>query len=144
VGQTPLCTLQTGNLTPKAIIPVDLFGLPCDYDRINKTASGHNLVVIEDAAQSFGAEYKGRMAGSLAHAGCTSFFPAKPLGCYGDGGAILTDSDEMADTLKSIRIHGKGKDKYDNIRPELQESFRFIPQDPLPMFSKKVLTSPAI
>jgi dTDP-4-amino-4,6-dideoxygalactose transaminase/acetyltransferase-like isoleucine patch superfamily enzyme len=109
-------TVQTGKLTPKAIISVDLFGLPCDYDRINKTASGHNLMVIEDAAQSFGAEYKGRMAGSLAHAGCTSFFPAKPLGCYGDGGAILTDSDEMADILKSIRIHGKGKDKYDNIR----------------------------
>jgi UDP-2-acetamido-2-deoxy-ribo-hexuluronate aminotransferase len=108
--------VQADKLTPKAIIPVDLFGLPCDYDRINQTASSHNLVVIEDAAQSFGAEYKGRMAGSLAHAGCTSFFPAKPLGCYGDGGAILTDSDDLADTLKSIRIHGKGKDKYDNIR----------------------------
>ncbi|MCA1794664.1 MAG: DegT/DnrJ/EryC1/StrS family aminotransferase [Desulfobacteraceae bacterium] len=107
---------QAGKLTPKAIIPVDLFGLPCDYDRINKTASDHHLAVIEDAAQSFGAEYKGKMAGSLAHAGCTSFFPAKPLGCYGDGGAVLTDSDDLAENLKSIRIHGKGKDKYDNIR----------------------------
>ena len=105
-----------GKLTPRAIIPVDLFGLPCDYDRIDTIASEHNLVVIEDAAQSFGAEYKGRMAGNLGHVGCTSFFPAKPLGCYGDGGAVLTDSDETADILKSIRIHGKGKDKYDNIR----------------------------
>ncbi len=108
--------VKTGKLAPKAIIPVDLFGLPCDYDRINQIALSQNLVVIEDAAQSLGAEYKGRMAGSLAHAGCTSFFPAKPLGCYGDGGAVLTNSDEIADILKSIRIHGKGKDKYDNIR----------------------------
>ncbi|MCA1793868.1 MAG: DegT/DnrJ/EryC1/StrS family aminotransferase [Desulfobacteraceae bacterium] len=84
---------------------------------MNKTASDHHLAVIEDAAQSFGVEYKGRMAGSLAHAGCTSFFPAKPLGCYGDGGAVLTDSDDLAEILKSIRIHGKGKDKYDNVRP---------------------------
>ena len=108
--------IQEGKLIPKAVMPVDLFGLPCDYDRINQVSSGHSLVVIEDAAQSLGAEYKGRMAGSLAHAGCTSFFPAKPLGCYGDGGAIFTDSDDMAEILKSIRIHGKGKDKYDNIR----------------------------
>ena len=107
---------QAEKFTPKAIIPVDLFGHPCDYDRLNRIASEHNLVVIEDAAQSFGAEYKGRMAGSLGHVGCTSFFPAKPLGCYGDGGAVLTDSDDMADVLRSIRIHGKGKDKYDNIR----------------------------
>ncbi|MBI9089880.1 MAG: DegT/DnrJ/EryC1/StrS family aminotransferase [Desulfobacterium sp.] len=105
-----------GGLTPKAVIPVDLFGLPCDYDRINQIASEYDLTVIEDAAQSFGAEYKGRMAGSLGHAGCTSFFPAKPLGCYGDGGAVFTDSDELADRLESIRLHGKGKDKYDNIR----------------------------
>ncbi|MCK5165367.1 MAG: DegT/DnrJ/EryC1/StrS family aminotransferase [Desulfobacula sp.] len=107
---------QAGQLKPKAIIPVDLFGLPCDYDQINQIASEYDLIVIEDAAQSFGAEYKGRMAGSLGHAGCISFFPAKPLGCYGDGGAIFTDSDEIADKLLSIRVHGKGKDKYDNIR----------------------------
>ncbi len=105
-----------GNLNPKAIIPVDLFGLPCDYDRINPIASAYDLVVIEDAAQSFGAEYKGRMAGALGHVGCTSFFPAKPLGGYGDGGAVFTDSDEVADRIKSIRVHGKGADKYDNIR----------------------------
>jgi UDP-2-acetamido-2-deoxy-ribo-hexuluronate aminotransferase len=107
---------QAGQLKPRAIIPVDLFGLPCDYDQINQIASEYDLIVIEDAAQSFGAEYKGRMAGSLAHAGCTSFFPAKPLGCYGDGGAIFTDSDEIAEKLVSIRVHGKGKNKYDNIR----------------------------
>ncbi|WP_321417480.1 DegT/DnrJ/EryC1/StrS family aminotransferase [uncultured Desulfobacter sp.] len=107
---------QTGQLRPKAIIPVDLFGLPCDYDQINQIASEYNLIVIEDAAQSFGAEYKGRMAGSLGHVGCTSFFPAKPLGCYGDGGAVFTNSDEIAEKLLSIRIHGKGTDKYDNIR----------------------------
>ncbi len=103
-------------LKPKAIIPVNLFGLPCDYDKINKIAFEHKLDVIEDAAQSFGAEYKGKVSGSLGHAGCTSFFPAKPLGCYGDGGAIFTDSDDMAEILISIRTHGKGKDKYNNIR----------------------------
>ncbi len=107
---------QAGQLNPKAVIPVDLFGLPCDYDQINQIASIHDLIVIEDAAQSFGAEYKGRMAGSLGHAGCTSFFPAKPLGCYGDGGAIFTESDDVADKLESIRVHGKGNNKYDNIR----------------------------
>jgi UDP-2-acetamido-2-deoxy-ribo-hexuluronate aminotransferase len=103
-------------LIPRAIIPVDLFGLPCDYDGINQVARDNNLVVIEDAAQSFGAEYKGRMAGGLGDIGCTSFFPAKPLGCYGDGGAIFTDSDEIAEKLISIRVHGKGSDKYDNVR----------------------------
>ncbi|MDA3790825.1 MAG: aminotransferase class I/II-fold pyridoxal phosphate-dependent enzyme [Desulfobacula sp.] len=107
---------QAGRLKSKAIIPVDLFGLPCDYERINHIAAEHDLIVIEDAAQSFGAEYKGRMAGSLGHTGCTSFFPSKPLGCYGDGGAVFTDSDEVADKLASIRVHGKGRDKYDNIR----------------------------
>ena len=107
---------QGNQLKPKAIIPVDLFGLPCDYDQINQIASEYDLIIIEDAAQSFGAEYKGRMAGSLGHVGCTSFFPAKPLGCYGDGGAVFTNSDEVAEKLLSIRVHGKGTDKYDNIR----------------------------
>jgi len=103
-------------LRPRAVIPVDLFGLPCDYDGINQIAKEYDLVVIEDAAQSFGAEYKGRMAGGLGDIGCTSFFPAKPLGCYGDGGAVFTDSDEIAEKLVSIRVHGKGSDKYDNVR----------------------------
>jgi UDP-2-acetamido-2-deoxy-ribo-hexuluronate aminotransferase len=104
------------DLTPKAVIPVDLFGLCCDYDKIHEIALAHNLFVIEDAAQSFGGVYKKKQAGSLGHAGCTSFFPAKPLGCYGDGGAIFTDDDALAKTLQSIRIHGRGKDQYDNIR----------------------------
>lgn len=103
-------------LNPKAVIPVDLFGLPCDYDRIGAAAEKHGFVVIEDAAQSFGGTYKNRMAGSFGVAGCTSFFPAKPLGCYGDGGAIFTDSDELAEKLLSIRVHGKGTNKYDNVR----------------------------
>lgn len=107
---------SSSGLTPRALIPVDLFGLPCDYDTINSIAKEHNLVVIEDGAQSFGAQYKGKMACGLADIGCTSFFPAKPLGCYGDGGAIFTDSDEIAEKLISIRVHGKGSDKYDNIR----------------------------
>jgi dTDP-4-amino-4,6-dideoxygalactose transaminase/acetyltransferase-like isoleucine patch superfamily enzyme len=101
---------------PIAIMPVDLFGLPCDYNGINKIARENSLLVIEDAAQSLGAEYKGRMAGRLGDIGCTSFFPAKPLGCYGDGGAIFTNSDEIAERLDSIRVHGKGSDKYDNVR----------------------------
>ena len=103
-------------LRPKGIIAVDLFGLPADYDRINAIAEKYDLFVIEDAAQSFGATYKGKRACSLAELGCTSFFPAKPLGCYGDGGAVFTNSDDMAERLKSVRVHGQGSDKYDNIR----------------------------
>lgn len=103
-------------LIPKAIIPVDLFGLPADYDSIMEVANEHKLFVLGDSAQGFGGEYKGRKSVSLGHAATTSFFPAKPLGCYGDGGAILTNSDDLADKLESIRVHGKGKDKYDNIR----------------------------
>jgi UDP-2-acetamido-2-deoxy-ribo-hexuluronate aminotransferase len=104
------------SLVPKGIIPVDLFGLPADYDRINAIAKKHGLFVLEDAAQSFGAEYHGRKACSLADAGCTSFFPAKPLGGYGDGGAIFTDDDALAQAIRSIRVHGQGSDKYDNVR----------------------------
>lgn len=103
-------------LTPKGIIAVDLFGLPADYDRINALAKDHGLFVIEDAAQSFGAVYKGKPACSLANIACTSFFPAKPLGCYGDGGMCLTDDDHLAEVLRSIRVHGKGTHKYDNAR----------------------------
>jgi len=103
-------------LTPRGIIPVDLFGLPADYNRIRAIAKEHGLFVIEDAAQSFGAEYRGKKAGALADIACTSFFPAKPLGGYGDGGMCFTDDDTLADCMRSIRIHGKGSDKYDNIR----------------------------
>jgi UDP-2-acetamido-2-deoxy-ribo-hexuluronate aminotransferase len=107
---------KEGRYKPKGIIPVDLFGQPADYDEINAIASRYNLFVLEDAAQSFGALYKGRRAGSLAHAAATSFFPAKPLGCYGDGGMVFTDNEELYNSLVSIRVHGKGQDKYDNVR----------------------------
>jgi dTDP-4-amino-4,6-dideoxygalactose transaminase len=103
-------------LNPKAIIPVDLFGLPADHDLVARLASAENLFVLDDAAQAFGATYKGRPAGALAAATATSFFPAKPLGCYGDGGAVFTDDDAFAETLRSLRVHGQGTDKYDNVR----------------------------
>ena len=103
-------------LIPKGIIPVDLFGLPAEYDSIMAIAEEQDLFVLEDAAQGLGGIYKGRQAGGLGHMGTTSFFPAKPLGCYGDGGAIFTDDDPVADMVRSIRVHGKGVDKYDNIR----------------------------
>jgi UDP-2-acetamido-2-deoxy-ribo-hexuluronate aminotransferase len=105
--------------SPKVLIPVDLFGLPADYDPIMEIAEKENLFVLEDAAQGFGGTYKGIKAGGLGHAGATSFFPAKPLGCYGDGGAIFTNDDELHEKLISIRVHGQGKDKYNNIRTGL-------------------------
>src|SRR3989339_729450 len=107
---------KTGRLSPRCVIPVDIFGLAADYDAINRISGRHNLFVLEDATQSFGAEYQHRKAGTLAHAAATSFFPAKPLGCYGDGGAIFTDDDDLAKKLESIRVHGKGTDKYENVR----------------------------
>ena len=103
-------------LFPRGIIAVDLFGLPANYDQINATARDSNLFVLEDAAQSFGGTYGEKRAGALADVAATSFFPAKPLGCYGDGGAVLTDHAELADTMRSIRNHGQGKEKYDNVR----------------------------
>lgn len=104
------------SLNPKGIIPVDLFGQPADYKEINAIASKKGMFVLEDAAQSFGAEYQGMKACSLADIAATSFFPAKPLGCYGDAGMIFTNDDEVYSRLNSIRVHGKGTDKYDNIR----------------------------
>lgn len=103
-------------LTPKGIISVDIFGLPADFDAISTVAKKHDLFLVEDAAQSFGGEYKGKKACSLGDITCTSFFPAKPLGCYGDGGMCFTDSDELIERLRSHRVHGQGPDKYDNIR----------------------------
>ncbi|MGB6082505.1 MAG: DegT/DnrJ/EryC1/StrS family aminotransferase [Xanthobacteraceae bacterium] len=103
-------------LKPKAIIPVDLFGQPADHDLIAEAADAENLFVLDDAAQSFGATYKGRQLGTFGIATATSFFPAKPLGCYGDGGAIFTDDEEFAAVLRSVRVHGHGSDKYDNVR----------------------------
>jgi len=109
-------TAREGRLRPKAIIPVDLFGLPADYEPIMALAEEKGLLVLEDAAQSFGALYRGRRAGALGHVGATSFFPAKPLGCYGDGGAVLTDDDHLAGLMRSIRVHGQGSHKYENVR----------------------------
>jgi dTDP-4-amino-4,6-dideoxygalactose transaminase len=110
-----VATAKKLGLTPRAIIPVDLFGLPADHDAIAAVAAAHHLLVLDDAAQSFGATYKGRKLGALAPATATSFFPAKPLGCYGDGGAILTEDDDLAARLKSLRVHGEGADKYDAV-----------------------------
>jgi dTDP-4-amino-4,6-dideoxygalactose transaminase len=100
-------------LTARAIIPVDLFGLPADHDAIAAAAAAHGLRVLDDAAQSFGATYRGRQLGTFGGATATSFFPAKPLGCYGDGGAVFTDDDALAARIKSLRVHGEGADKYD-------------------------------
>jgi len=107
---------QHSPITPKGVIAVDIFGLPADYEGINTLAEKHDLFVIEDAAQSFGAEYNGKKACSLAEMACTSFFPAKPLGGYGDGGMCFTDDDRIAEIMESLRVHGKGHHKYDNIR----------------------------
>lgn len=107
---------ENKGLNAKAIIPVDLFGLPARYRIIAEVAEKHNLFVIEDAAQGFGGEIKGKKAGSFGNVASTSFFPAKPLGCYGDGGAIFTNNEDLAKTMKSIRIHGSGTDKYENVR----------------------------
>ena len=104
------------NLNPKAIIPVDLFGLPARYRLIEEFANEKNLLILEDAAQGFGGKIGDKLAGSFGDVAGTSFFPAKPLGCYGDGGAIFTNNDELAEKMKSIRVHGGGKDKYENDR----------------------------
>ncbi|MBK69643.1 MAG: aminotransferase DegT [Legionellales bacterium] len=104
------------NLQPKAIIPVDLFGLPARYRLIEEFANKKNLFILEDAAQGFGGKIGDKLAGSFGEVAGTSFFPAKPLGCYGDGGAIFTNNDKLSEKIKSIRIHGGGKDKYDNDR----------------------------
>jgi dTDP-4-amino-4,6-dideoxygalactose transaminase len=103
-------------LKPRAIIPVDLFGLPADHDAIAAIAAARGLQVLDDAAQAFGATYRGRKLGTLSAATATSFFPAKPLGCYGDGGAIFTDDDALAGRLRSLRVHGEGANKYDAAR----------------------------
>ena len=107
---------REAGLRPRAVIPVDLFGQPADYDRINPIAEAESLFVLDDAAQAFGATYKNRRIGALAPATATSFFPAKPLGCYGDGGAVITDDDELAQVIHSLRVHGEGRGKYDCVR----------------------------
>jgi dTDP-4-amino-4,6-dideoxygalactose transaminase len=103
-------------LKPRAIIPVDLFGLPADHDGLAAIAAKHRLLVLDDAAQAFGARYRGKPIGTMAAATATSFFPAKPLGCYGDGGAVFTDDDALAARVKSIRLHGEGADRSEAAR----------------------------
>ena len=111
-----IATARARGLKPRAVIVVDLFGQSADHDAIAAIAEAEGLFVLDDAAQGFGASYHGRRLGTFGLATATSFFPAKPLGCYGDGGAIFTDDDELAETLRSIRVHGQGSDKYDNVR----------------------------
>ncbi len=109
-------TIAEGKYVPRGIIAVNLFGQVCDFDEIGRIAQKYNLFVLEDAAQSMGAARYGRKSGSFGDVSATSFFPAKPLGCYGDGGAIFTDDDELAEKIKSIRVHGQGSGRYDNVR----------------------------
>ena len=109
-------TVEEGKLTPKAVVAVDLFGLPADFEKVKRIADKYDLKVLEDGAQGFGGNINGKRACSFGDISTTSFFPAKPLGCYGDGGAVFTDDDETAKLLESIRVHGKGEMKYDNVR----------------------------
>ncbi len=109
-------TINEKKLKPKVIITVDLFGLPANYPLIRQIADKYNLLILEDGAQGFGGSINGKMACSFGDISITSFFPAKPLGCYGDGGAIFTDNDEWASIMDSLRVHGKGSFKYDNVR----------------------------
>ena len=110
-----LRTAKDKGLRPVGVVAVDLFGRPADYDALSDICRAEDLWLLDDAAQSFGATYKGRHIGRIGDATATSFFPAKPLGCYGDGGAVMTDDDELAARLRSLRVHGKGRDKYDNV-----------------------------
>ena len=114
--ENAVVTARRLGLNPVGLISVDLFGLPADYDAIEPICAREGLWLLSDAAQSFGATYKGRKVGTIGMATATSFFPAKPLGCYGDGGAVFTDDDELADVMRSLRVHGQGTDKYDNVR----------------------------
>src|SRR6185437_9020676 len=111
-----IATARRLGLRPVAVIPVDLFGQSADHDAIGAIAKAEGLFVLDDAAQGFGASYKGRRLGTFGLVTATSFFPAKPLGCFGDGGAIFTVDADLAATLRSIRVHGQGSDKYDNVR----------------------------
>ena len=108
--------IKEGKLTPKVIMPVDLFGLPAELNEIEALAKKYDLLLLEDAAQGFGGNINGKRAGSFGHVGATSFFPAKPLGCYGDGGAIFTDDSDLYEKMISIRVHGMSDDRYNNVR----------------------------
>lgn len=114
--EAALAAAKRANLAPVGVIAVDLFGQPADYDALQPLCDTHGLWLLADAAQSFGATDKGRAVGTFGMATATSFFPAKPLGCYGDGGAVFTDDAALADVIRSLRIHGAGTDRYDNVR----------------------------
>jgi dTDP-4-amino-4,6-dideoxygalactose transaminase len=107
---------KEGKLNPRAVIPVDLFGQPADYARLKPIAKREKLLMLCDTAQGFGATYQGRITGSIGDAAATSFFPAKPLGCFGDGGACFTNDAALAETLRSLRMHGQGTDRYEHAR----------------------------
>lgn len=114
--EAAIAEAEAKGLTPRAVMPVDLFGQPADYPAIEAIAAKHGLWILADAAQSFGARLDNRRVGSIGDVAATSFFPAKPLGCYGDGGAVFTDDDELIAIMRSLRIHGQGTDKYENVR----------------------------
>ena len=117
-------TIAEGKLNPKVIIAVDLFGQPAEYDAIRKISDKYQMFVLEDGAQGFGGRINDAKACSFGDIATTSFFPAKPLGCYGDGGAIFTDDDEWAALLQSLKVHGKGESKYDNVRIGMNSSLQ--------------------
>lgn len=133
-----------GKLTPKAVIAVDLFGQPADYAEIRRIAEQYHMYILEDAAQGFGGRIGENKAGSFGDIGTTSFFPAKPLGCYGDGGAIFTDDDAWAELIRSYRVHGKGSSKYDNVRIGMNSRLDTLQAAVLltkfPVFTEKELT----
>jgi dTDP-4-amino-4,6-dideoxygalactose transaminase len=114
--ENAVLTAHRLGLSLRGVISVDLFGQPCDYEEIARIVRENNLWLICDAAQAFGSTYRDRRIGTIGDVTVTSFFPAKPLGCYGDGGAVFTQDDETADVVRSLRVHGQGKDKYDNVR----------------------------
>jgi dTDP-4-amino-4,6-dideoxygalactose transaminase len=121
-----IATARKCGLAPKAIIAVDMFGQPADHRAIAAIAEAENLLVLDDAAQSFGATYQNRSIGTLAGVTATSFFPAKPLGCYGDGGAVFTDDDELAAVMRSLRVHGEGRHRYESVRIGINGRFDTI------------------
>ena len=124
--QRAVATARAAGFKPKAIIPVDMFGQPADHHAFAAIAEAENLFVLDDAAQSFGATYQNRRVGTLAGATATSFFPAKPLGCYGDGGAVFTDDDELAAAMRSLRVHGEGHHRYESVRIGINGRFDTI------------------
>lgn len=135
--------IQKGELKPKVIVAVDLFGQPADYGNLRKIAEKYHMYILEDAAQGFGGRIGERKACSFGDISTTSFFPAKPLGCYGDGGAVFTDNDEWAELLRSYRVHGKGSSKYDNVRIGMNSRLDTLQAavllSKLPVFSQKEL-----